>query len=56
MSALAILTTLHERGINIMPKGSKVRLTPADKVTPDLVDTIKAEKLTLLRALKRVRR
>jgi hypothetical protein len=52
MSAIDILTVLSERGIRIEPKPPNLRVSPTDRVTPDLVDRIKAEKPALLRALE----
>ena len=56
MSTLLILSELSERGIRIEPDGQDVFVTPADRLTPELVERIKAEKPALIRALDRVRR
>ena len=56
MSALAILSELSDRGIRIEPDGKDVFVTPADKLTPELVERIKAEKPALTLSLERVRR
>jgi hypothetical protein len=56
MSALAILTELSDRGIQVQPKGENtVFVSPKDKVTPDLIERIRAEKPTLIPALERIR-
>jgi hypothetical protein len=56
MSTLTILAELSERDIRIEPDGKDVFVTPADRLTPELVERIKAEKPALIRALERVRR
>ncbi|NND46038.1 MAG: hypothetical protein HKN55_00110 [Woeseiaceae bacterium] len=53
---MAILDELASRDMTIAPKGENVYIVPADRLTPDLVSRIKAEKPALIRALERVRR
>lgn len=55
MSALRVLNELFSRGIRITPKGSVVSLSPADKLTPDLLQRVKTEKPDLIRLLERAR-
>jgi hypothetical protein len=51
MTAVEILATLARRGVRVEVAGDRLRLRPADRVPPELVDVVRDRKPELLAAL-----
>lgn len=52
MTATAILERLNELGVQTTIDGGRLRLTPASKIPPDLVEAIRTHKRALVLALR----
>jgi hypothetical protein len=52
MDTAAILDRLTELGVTTTVQGDRLRLTPASKIPPDLVEAIKAHKQLLVLAIR----
>ncbi len=42
---------LEAKGINVTPEGNRLKIEPADKLTPELLDLIKQHKQAIIEAL-----
>lgn len=52
MDAVAILQKLNGLGVKTTVRGDKLRLTPASRIPPELMDAIKANKPALMLAVR----
>ena len=52
MNAISLLTELQAAGIRVEPRpAGKLRLTPKDRLTPELIEQVRAAKAELLTLL-----
>ena len=51
MTATEILSELERRGVELQVVGDKLRFRPVDAVTPEMLETLRAQKAELLRLL-----
>jgi hypothetical protein len=52
MNILALITELMRRGFQLSPRGDKLAVTPASKLTPELMEILKTYKPEILRLLR----
>lgn len=51
MTAATLVATLRARGVTLSPDGDKLRVRPAERLTPAELDTLRAHKVEVLRLL-----
>jgi len=51
MTALEVLTTLEARGVRVRVVGDRLRLAPADVLTPELLAVVREHKPGIIAAL-----
>jgi hypothetical protein len=52
MDVLALITDLVRQGFQLTPRGDKLAIAPASKLTPELTEMLKAYKSEILRLLR----
>lgn len=52
MDILALIANLRRQGFQLTPRGDKLAVSPASKLTPELTELLKAYKPEILRLLR----
>ena len=52
MDIVALIANLRRQGFQLTPRGDKLAVSPASKLTPELTDLLKAYKPEILRLLR----